>query len=503
MTKRLQNLSDSDKIFLIGIVSNRDDYSRNLKLADLLNHMVKKRSDDLKNVYFVLTGGTFDRIFFGKRAKDGKPFLEDKVKEYLKQITIQLPDFEQGGVNLLSYLVVKKKIKIIWSFQSPDSSHHLIAQNKILRRMCDVHGVKRLVNEKSVTDWLDNQLKYDSETIQFHEIKKLTLPSGNEIELKDAQDSDMKFESDLRKRSPTPKVLSFVSPPKYGQRLYNYLDKNKEKLEAIKKIIVTDIDIPKNKHNLPFFPCEKVGRGGVIEIAMEILFGQVTDVVIYDEPVDSTNFDTDEHYQEISDKYQIITSVCKIRQDVNLIMSISQFEDWSRAVYSIEIPEEKIDSIHPQITIKINSNDPKTDKTILNKIQELVSESVENNIDYTIKVVQGCLEVTISFAIAIGAAFAIADRALSMTNKIINIYEKIKQLKNENPNHISISSEQEMCLTHIINCHMKEKKTIPKHCERIDKDGDCENWKIIDENDDEIPYKCCLDHKVTIIEKST
>lgn len=89
--------------------------------------------DKLENFYFVFTGGTFSRIFHSTDYKSGFPLLHDSTKKWLKEHTIQLPSFERGGVALLTYLLIEDKCKTIWSFQSPDSPHHLVSQNSILR----------------------------------------------------------------------------------------------------------------------------------------------------------------------------------------------------------------------------------------------------------------------------------------------------------------------------------------------------------------------------------
>lgn len=127
-----------------------------------------------ENYHFVFTGGTFARLMLGfepekKSALSDsrfRTFCDDDFPEHYKNLILNnatiLPPYFEGGVILLSQLVVQRQCRIIWSFLTPFGSHWIIPENLALLRLCDYNNVKKQMNYGSALEWIRNSLAFDS-----------------------------------------------------------------------------------------------------------------------------------------------------------------------------------------------------------------------------------------------------------------------------------------------------------------------------------------------------
>ena len=308
---------------LIAIVSDHTDDIRNVALADVFNNLCEDSTykEILKKFGFIFTGGTFRRIFHGER-KDGTPYLTDSAKLFLSQRTIHLPSFEHGGVAILSYMIVEKKCRIMWSFQTPDSPHHLVSQNHVLRQMCDVYGVRRLINRASILEWLEYQYKLDYKKYKKTvPLEYLELKNGDHIRFRPAVDSKQKIV--ISEVNNTEKTLCIIVRDGLAKSLQKFLRINKKIFADYDKIIIskTTLDL-KNEH--PHIEtCNEIGKGGLIDMAMIILFGRCDDIFFYDQR------EPNQTSELLAYSYQLVLSACKVNQEVKVKMNIEQVEEWA------------------------------------------------------------------------------------------------------------------------------------------------------------------------------
>ena len=506
---------------LIAIISDHDDYYRNIELANLFNTLYSspKTREFLKQFWFVFSGGTFERIFSGKQKRSGKPLLNDKTKKWLKELTIQLPPFELGGVIIMSYLVTTEKCKILWTFQTPNSAHHLVSQNNSLRQMCDFYGVRRLMNRGSIIEWLNYQAKsdHDDNILENDEICAIKLKTdSNSIEAIDAIDSKFKIEPKIPYGYDTSQnAVAFIVRDIHRAEFNKFLRKNKDTLSKFDRILITTT---KGKFydkfkNTKVFPCKPVGQGGLVDIAMEILFGRCNDVVFYDSPIDDTKkrktkAKADEFNRPfgtvlseiIAYNYQLIISACKINQNVRVKTNMKQAEEWIAKLekpsmeifpdymnnYSINEIEDILDN--PIIQFTVSTGDELRDEEIFNgfmkEILKLLKEHKE--IKYKLIVKRGSFEIIFGLILP-----AVVTAAVTVT--VGRVLEKGLSYLTNKKNQISkLHTNEEVCRRLAIYHHEHEKKITYNSIEELytTDDNELTIIKIKDKDGNIHTYEC-------------
>ncbi len=178
---------------LIGVLASHDDQQTNVALASLFTHFYERsaeKKEKLDGFHFVITGGTYDRLFFGE-AKSKVPPLDPEVAVWLKGRATPLPSFEEGGVIILSHLVTQHKCSIVWPFQAPMKPHWTRPENLAFMRLCDQWHVKRLMNRGSVVVWYELEADLDD--------KRNLQPCPPSIILEVAQGKFESFHFEARK----------------------------------------------------------------------------------------------------------------------------------------------------------------------------------------------------------------------------------------------------------------------------------------------------------------
>jgi hypothetical protein len=133
---------------LIGVIAGRDEKKCHEDLVSLLDEFCDRAENlgILSQYAFVFTKGTFFRILLGKDTKWSpvKPTTLDRLIENCG--VIRLPAFDEGGIVLLSYLVVQRQLNILWPFLTPNTFHWMLPDNMALMRLADQWHIKRLLN---------------------------------------------------------------------------------------------------------------------------------------------------------------------------------------------------------------------------------------------------------------------------------------------------------------------------------------------------------------------
>jgi len=170
---------------LIGVLGSHDDRHPNASLISTFVHLYRHHARSrLDRFHFVITGGTWDRIFFGDE-KLSLPALSSEVAGWLKERSTPLPSADKGGVIFLSYLISQRQCSIVWPFYAPNAQHWQRHENLAFIRLCDQWHVKRLMNRGSVLVWFDNEAEVDRNRNLQPVPPKLTLARlGETMEIK-------------------------------------------------------------------------------------------------------------------------------------------------------------------------------------------------------------------------------------------------------------------------------------------------------------------------------
>lgn len=490
---------------LIAVVTDHTDYFRNVSLADLFNKLVKNEEyrTVLEKFNFVFTGGTFNRLFFGEHMRSGKPFLEDDTKRFLKSRTIQLPRFEHGGVLILSHMLLTNRCKIMWSFQTPDSPHHLIAQNYALRWVSDIKNVKRLINSASVEYWFN----YEAEDFikKIHKsYDKIQLKSENKFEIVKAVDTDYKIEIEKSKVTQNyGKILAIVVRHDQAENLAIFLNKNKIFFSTFTKILITQpincdvfdqITFPPAK----VIPLSSVEEGGLVEIAIEVIFGWVTHVIIYDEPTgdnyDNPPLETDpvpptngnntsitkQDYGVNAFDYQIVTSACKISQNVEVKMNIAQTNDWIDKTIEMGVILNKNNEV--KIKFKIVTDNDEIKNKLYGDFTDIIKEEFGSTIKHTLQLDLNPLLITLTIILP-----AILQPFVAQVFQ--KGYERISSFLNKNSKVIKDKENEGGCeeLAKVKHQHVRGKKFVDMV---VSQSMDGKRIIIINDGKDYFTYEC-------------
>lgn len=152
-------MTEQKRKTLVGVLAGHDDRRPNASLVATFTHL-HRYSARLDHFHFVITGGTWDRIFYGDDDLELSP-LPDNVAEWLRARATPLPAATQGGVILMSYLISQRECSIVWPFYSANGNHWQRHENLAFIRLCDQWHVKRLMNRGSVLMWFDNEADVD------------------------------------------------------------------------------------------------------------------------------------------------------------------------------------------------------------------------------------------------------------------------------------------------------------------------------------------------------
>ncbi|HUU84237.1 MAG TPA: hypothetical protein VM243_12105, partial [Phycisphaerae bacterium] len=155
---------EAKRTFVAALASHDNDDVNN-SLSRLFERLYKESPDRLRNFHFVVTGGTFNRILADDAKTGGNitPVSDNEgARSFIRANTTCLPPREEGGVTLLSYLVVQRRCSVIWPFFTPLTGHWLTPENLALMRLCDLWHVKRLMNRGSVEEWFTREAETDA-----------------------------------------------------------------------------------------------------------------------------------------------------------------------------------------------------------------------------------------------------------------------------------------------------------------------------------------------------
>ena len=329
---------------LIGVLASHDSPEKNAALAAIFKDAFEDRKykEILTNFRFVFTGGTYKRLIMGAPA-DGQEEsevnhkLSDDVIEILHNQCgiICLPSMKEGGVTVLSNLIIQRKINILWAFFSPLTSHLLYPQNLALLRIADLYHIKKLMNSGSVNEWIqyeaDRDIRLNPQDtpiiMNFHgSVINADIPSVEKIKLPEFKECILYKEAvfpDL-KDAPDRVVLALISHDAMKDRMLDFVLDYEHELERFRSILTTGTTGKIIQEAVPSLS-SKIKRlhsgpkGGDIEIATEILLGGCHVVVFFVDPL---------HPHAHTEDIRVVFAACMIQDKVRMLSNEACARDW-------------------------------------------------------------------------------------------------------------------------------------------------------------------------------
>lgn len=339
---------DCEPKTLIGVLASHDSPLKNEALKDLLDSAVetKEGRDILTGFSFVFTGGTYKRLFnerhpaVGQESKDVKHELNSQTKEFLLEHcgVVRLPPTEEGGVTILSSLISRRMISVLWTFFSSLTTHLLFPDNLAMLRLADQWRVKKLMNSGSITEWLQSEGKRDARLNPQSIDVELELP-GSGVKVSTENKNGVRY---LKwKGLPFPDfvsakaagtleaalegtVLALISHDEMKGRMLDFVIDHEQELRKFGRILATGTTgrlvgeaAPSLSANI--FRYHSGPKGGDVEIATEILFEGCHVVVFFVDPLNPHP-----HTEDI----RVVFGACMIHDRVRMLSNEIQARHW-------------------------------------------------------------------------------------------------------------------------------------------------------------------------------
>lgn len=314
---------------LIGVLASHDDDDVNNTLARLFEDLHQQQPAILSQFHFVFTGGTFDRLIEGTQSPRVKP-IAPPTRQFLSDHCglTRLPSRTDGGVIILSYLVVQQLCSIVWPFLTPLTAHWLNPENLALMRLCDQWHVKRLMNLGSVKEWFGKEAVLDVKRNLQTTPPTLDLTQRSIAPIRDTHSHRIDRSVVREPKRVSEMTIALIAHDQMKARMVEFAVDHEHELDKFARILSTGTtgrEVAANTRNLD----KKVHRyhsgpkGGDIEIATEILFGECDVVVFFVDPLRPHP-----HVEDI----RVVFGACMIQDQVRMHTNEMQAREWMQRV---------------------------------------------------------------------------------------------------------------------------------------------------------------------------
>lgn len=313
---------------LIAVLASHDSDNRNDSLARVFDELYEKSSDGLRQFHYVFTGGTFNRVIKGDPNRPAIKPVSSATRETILQHSTCLPQREDGGVTILSYLIVRRLCSAIWPFFTPLTGHWLTPENLALMRLCDLWHVKRLMNSGSVHEWFDKESNTDANRNLQTLPLSLTLESdGTRIPAEQRDDGAWQLKRPSALEFPTDfdeMTIALIAHDEMKTRMIDFALDFERELAAFKRILATgttgrDVADAAPKLEKKIYRYHSGPKGGDIEIATEVLMGNCHVVVFFVDPL---------HPHPHIEDIRVVFGACMIQDHVRMLTNEQQAREW-------------------------------------------------------------------------------------------------------------------------------------------------------------------------------
>lgn len=345
---------------LIAVLASYDDENKNNNLARLFDEFCnqKKHRDRLDKFHFIFTGGTFDRIISQKGTSGGIHPIGKKAKDFLlpggdnRPRVTRLPSHKDGGVTILSNLIVQRKCNIIWPFFTPQTAHWTSApENLALMRLCDQWHVKRLMNRGSVREWFKKEANMDAKRnrqklpLSFElgcidKKNKKWISISAKIKLingrkyyktpgpkeKFSENKKNEFEDKFENEEFSSMTIALIAHDEMKTRMVDFAIDYEPELDKFGCITTTGTTgrvIEETAHELrrhkKIYRVHSGPKGGDIQIATDVLYGNCHVVIFFVDPLNPHP-----HLEDI----RTVFGACMIQDTVRMLTNEIQAREW-------------------------------------------------------------------------------------------------------------------------------------------------------------------------------
>lgn len=319
---------------IIGILSGHEEPSRNNALVKLLNQAFSDpaiKRELMRHYQFVFTGGTFKRCIAGAGGP-GWDSVKEEYRDEIRSMSTVLPGYLQGGVILLSYLVVQRKCRILWSFLSDTATTLQNPDNGALLRLCDICHTKKLMNAGSVKRWLENEMSFDWRGPRFPFPIDITVErTGVPFHRRTVEHDNVLVDTIMFQRDDfsypdkvQDRVLALIAHDGMKDRMVDFAIDFDRQLSEYKSILATGTTgalLARSTRHMgdKIHKYYSGPKGGDIEIATEILAGSCHDVVFFVDPVNPHP-----HMDDI----RVVIGSCMIQEYVQMVTNENHARSW-------------------------------------------------------------------------------------------------------------------------------------------------------------------------------
>ena len=316
---------------LIGVLASKDSVRKNNSVARVLEEMYRSNPALLEKFHFVFSGGTFKRVMLGQAQSEGIMPVGQPARRVIMRNSTCLPSFQDGGVTILSYLIVQRMCRIVIPFLDQITTHWLNPENLALMRLSDTWQAKRLMNTGSVMRWFESEAEMDCVRDRKECPLSLVLASsGKRAQRKTHQPVGYsEISTSLARPEKWPSsiedmTIALIAHDEMKSRMVEFAIEFEDILCRFKRILTTgntgrEVAAATTKLEERIFRYRSGPKGGDIEIATEVLYGQCHLVVFFIDPL---------HPHPHIEDIRTVFSACMIQDRVQMLTNEQHARKW-------------------------------------------------------------------------------------------------------------------------------------------------------------------------------
>jgi methylglyoxal synthase len=216
----------------------------------------------------------------------------------------------------------------VWPFLTPLTAHWLNPENLALMRLCDQWHVKRLMNLGSVEEWFTKEAALDVKRNLQKTPPHLDLTQRSIRPSRGTHAHRIDRSVDRQPTQVSEMTIALIAHDQMKERMVEFAIDNEPELDKFARILSTGTtgrEVAANTRNLDkkLHRYHSGPKGGDIEIATEILFGECHVVVFFVDPLRPHP-----HVEDI----RVVFGACMIQDQVRMLTNEMQAREWMQRV---------------------------------------------------------------------------------------------------------------------------------------------------------------------------